>query len=605
MPVARAARPPLLVLLALLLAAAAPNAAAAADTAAPAKKATKRDRDGDGIPNKRDKDIDGDGRKNGHDRNVDGDRKPNKRDREIDSDGKKNRRDRDIDQDGIPNKRDRDVDADGRKNNRDRDIDSDGRKNPRDKDMDGDRLPNVRDPDMDGDGIPNALDPDMDGDGIPNGEDLDVDSDGIPNHKDDDVDGNGVLNADDSDTDGDGIPDVDDRDMDGDGKLNGEDDDTDADGIKDWLDPDLDGDGIPNYIDDDSDGTGDPEITRLPNQVVARVPREFFGLVADEIFWAGESRSGVLTRAGSTGAGSVRQLFDWSIIEKAPGVYDWHLYDSYVADMTRAGLTILPVLFRAPSFHEARPAGDTRHGYYPPKDDGGFESFATAAVRRYGPDGSFWRERPSLPHRPLRSWQIWNEPNLYVYWLPNANPTAYTRLLKSASAAIHQADPGAEVLTGGLPHSRFGMSIEDFVTGIYNAGGKGSFDTLAIHPYAGGADGVYSIVNRFRELLDAYGDAERSIWITELGWATGGPEHPFNIGLGPQGELIKRVLGTLVNKSAQLKLRGLMYFNWRDLPPDPATGDRWGLHTGLFRRDGSEKPGFTAFRDALSQLVNP
>jgi hypothetical protein len=64
---------------------------------------TRRDIDGDGIPNRRDRDVDGDGI-------------PNRRDRDIDGDGIPNRRDRDMDGDGIPNRRDRDMDGDGRAN---------------------------------------------------------------------------------------------------------------------------------------------------------------------------------------------------------------------------------------------------------------------------------------------------------------------------------------------------------------------------------------------------------------------------------------------------------------------------------------------------------
>jgi hypothetical protein len=584
----KAVRFTFLLLVAIALVSTVP-AAASAKKPRPKAHATKADRDGDGIRNKRDRDIDGDRKPNGRDRNVDGDRKPNRRDREVDSDGKPNGRDRDIDSDRIPNGRDRDVDADGVLNRRDRNIDSDAKRNPRDRDMDGD-------------GIPNHLDPDMDGDGIPNKRDMDMDGDGVPNSKDLDVDGNGIPNADDPDTDGDGIADADDRDMDGDGVPNGQDSDTDGDGIPDFLDPDIDGDGIPNYEDDDSDGTGD-DVTRLPEEVSVRVPPDFFGLVADEIFWAsGSERPAVMAKAQSTGIGTVRQLFDWSIVERAPGVYDWSAYDRYVADMTRAGLTILPILYHPPGFHSGRPPGDTTHGTYPPATNASLAAYAIQAVRRYGPAGSFWAERPELPQRPLRSWQIWNEPNLRVYWLPKPNAAQYTQMLKTVGAAIRLVDPGAEILTAGLPHSRAGVSIEQFVRDMYAAGAKGSFDTLAIHPYAGGADGVYSLVNLFRALLDEHGDTDKRIWITELGWATGGPAHPFNIGEHGQAELTKRVLATLVAQAPQLKLRGLIYFNWRDLPPDPATGDRWGLHAGLFRRDGSEKPGFTAFHDALALL---
>jgi hypothetical protein len=162
----------------LLLSAAGPVAAAPSSVAHAAKKApkkakkrrpTKRDLDGDGIPNLRDRDVDGDGIPNAKDRDVDGDRVPNGRDRDADGDGVPNARDRDVDGDGTPNAKDPDVDGDGVANARDRDVDGDGVKNVKDPDMDGDGLPNKRDPDMDGDGVPNTKDEDQDGDGRPYG----------------------------------------------------------------------------------------------------------------------------------------------------------------------------------------------------------------------------------------------------------------------------------------------------------------------------------------------------------------------------------------------------------------------------------------------------
>lgn len=88
------------------------------------------DRDGDGVPNRRDIDRGGDGR-------------PNWRDRDSNNDGRVDNRWRDRDRDGIPNGRDRDIDNDGRPNWRDRDRD--GIPNHRDWDRDGDGKPNWRD----------------------------------------------------------------------------------------------------------------------------------------------------------------------------------------------------------------------------------------------------------------------------------------------------------------------------------------------------------------------------------------------------------------------------------------------------------------------------
>ena len=56
------------------------------------------------------------------------------------------------------------------------------------------------------------------------------------------------------------------------------------------------------------------------------------------------------------------------------------------------------------------------------------------------------------PRNPIRSWQIWNEPNLTRYW--NVAPWApsYVALLKRADKALKAADPGSKTVLAGLPN---------------------------------------------------------------------------------------------------------------------------------------------------------
>ena len=51
-----------------------------------------------------------------------------------------------------------------------------------------------------------------------------------------------------------------------------------------------------------------------------------------------------------------------------------------------------------------------------------FGDFAAAAVRRYGPGGSFWDQHRALPYRPIETWQLWNEPNLSSFYRPGGRP---------------------------------------------------------------------------------------------------------------------------------------------------------------------------------------
>ena len=61
-----------------------------------------------------------------------------------------------------------------------------------------------------------------------------------------------------------------------------------------------------------------------------------------------------------------------------------------------------------------------------------------------------------MPRLPIRSWQIWNEPNLGPYWCGKANAKQYVAMLRAVGTAIKQVDRGAHIVTAGLPDSKLG-----------------------------------------------------------------------------------------------------------------------------------------------------
>ena len=52
----------------------------------------------------------------------------------------------------------------------------------------------------------------------------------------------------------------------------------------------------------------------------------------------------------------------------------------------------------------------------------------------------------------------------------------------------------------------------------------------------------------------------------------------------------------------KLKLRGLVYFSWRDSDPyPPLFQNLWGLHTGLLNENGARKPRLQRVREGRPQ----
>ena len=342
------------------------------------------------------------------------------------------------------------------------------------------------------------------------------------------------------------------------------------------------------------EGTGAPAQSGLP--------RDFLGIVTEDAFGRpGRYRDAQLRRQRRTGVRLVRQTFDWKAIERRPSRFALARYDRFVADLARNRMRVLPVLFNPPRFRSSAPPAGARRGTYPPRDAGAMGAFAAALVRRYGPHGSFWRARPELPRLPVRAWQVWNEPSIRVYWPPGPDPAAYVRLLRTTGRAIKRADPGAEIVSAGLAESRLGIPFGRFVAGMYRAGAADAFDTFALHAYARSSAAVVAAVEQARRRIAAAGGGQR-IWVTEIGWASGGPSSPFTVGERRQSRLIEGMITRLGRARERLGLRGVVYFNWRDSRPFAGGREFFGLHTGLLRRDGRPKPALAAYARAARTL---
>jgi hypothetical protein len=343
----------------------------------------------------------------------------------------------------------------------------------------------------------------------------------------------------------------------------------------------------------------------------ARAPRDFVGLSADDVFAPGTGtaagdeayRLSNLSAIRAARGRLLRKVFDWSEIETSPGHYDLGAYDRYVADAASRGIKILPVLFNPPSF---RAKGHGGHGTWPPVSNAAFADFAKVVVRRYGLHGTLWSSRRDIPKRPITSWQIWNEPSLTVYWLPRPSARQYVRMLKVVGRAIKSVDGRrAEIVSAGIPPSLLSSAVPivRYIKQLYRAGARRYFDTLALNSYARNRGELAGLLRTVRGLMNRYGHRRARLWITELGWATGGPRHRFNVGLAGQARRISSCFSLVRRLRARYRIRGLVYFSWKDQRPyPPAFSDMWGLHTGLRTLDGRPKPGYSAFKRATARF---
>lgn len=333
------------------------------------------------------------------------------------------------------------------------------------------------------------------------------------------------------------------------------------------------------------------------------MPPDFVGVTSQDAFAReGPYRAATMASQRALGIGLLRQPFNWSYVETTPDRYNFAVYDDYVLEAAANGLAVLPILHNPPASYRRHRDGSICQ----PHRLGAMADFARAAVRRYGPRGSFWREHPAAPSTPIRSWQIWNEPNVRQYWCDRPNPRQYASMLRVVGGAIKGEDPAAEIVTAGLSDSklRSAMPLGRFLRGLYRAHGGRWFDTLAIHGYAKNSAAVSQLLHGVRRTMNRSGDRHGKIWVTEIGWGDSGPSHRFIVGAAEQASRITEAFKAISALHRKLGLRGVVYYSWRDgRPYPPLYKDIWALHTGLLDIHNNPKPAFQAFGDAVSALT--
>src|SRR3954453_12359026 len=155
------------------------------------------------------------------------------------------------------------------------------------------------------------------------------------------------------------------------------------------------------------------------------------------------------------GVDTIRIPINWATAQPSEGAaFDWSATDSQVSEAARTGIDVLPFLAGVPAWAERLvPVGGgvqvPAHLAVKGSAKAGWVTFVRAAVARYGPKGSFWSENPGVPFRPLRNWQVWNEPN-FKFFVYKPNPAEYAQMVKITSTAIKGADPAAKVILAGL-----------------------------------------------------------------------------------------------------------------------------------------------------------
>jgi len=234
-------------------------------------------------------------------------------------------------------------------------------------------------------------------------------------------------------------------------------------------------------------------------------------------------------------------VFPWDKVERRQGEYDFSGPDAATQWAKQNKLAVLGIIQYAPSWANGQQfetptkisgcgipdlsdetAKYNRLRVYPPINPGNFGDYAYQVAKRY----------PEVTH-----WQIWNEPNSPIFWPSGPDPREYAKLLKASYNRVKAANPKAQVVLGGIS-----LNDLNYIDGLYRAGAQPYFDKMAVHLYNQTLPPDAYLANelaKLRALMQSHGDINKEIWLTELGWYTGGATN--NVNEAVQGDYLQKV----------------------------------------------------------------
>ena len=193
-------------------------------------------------------------------------------------------------------------------------------------------------------------------------------------------------------------------------------------------------------------------------------------------------------------------------------------------------------------------------------------------------------------------WECWNEPSWNTGFGSPGDAVKYTTFLKMAYTKAKAADPNCKVLGGSILGTH--NSGLNFLKTMYQNGAKDYMDAVAYHPYCDpvsplypyqtGSGNAFWKLKNAKDIMNSYGDTNKNIWITEVGWSTGGT----SVTEDKQALYIKQALDLAKSWGW---VETFIIYNWKD-------SETTGKYTkGLLRTDLSPKPSFYAVKNFTNE----
>jgi hypothetical protein len=278
--------------------------------------------------------------------------------------------------------------------------------------------------------------------------------------------------------------------------------------------------------------------------------------------------------------------------------YKWDRYDQIFVGLKARKITPIVAVYSSPAWASGNKVRQSLPLYNSQAPNPGFFGrFMGVLAKRYS--GRF--TSPTFGKLPqVRNWELWNEPNLQLYFFPqykgkkNVSLKAYTLLVKNAYTRIKKANPRAIVIAGSAgPKSksdRTGVGSREWLNGIIKS--KVKFDAYAQHIYPAAAPKAktkaFPSWRSIPEILTTLSRVKKNmpLYITEAGYTTATTKfRKVKVAPRSQATFLTQIFALKDVKSSRVPV--IVWFNLQDNPDWPG---------GLLKTNGTKKPSYAAFR---------
>jgi hypothetical protein len=221
-----------------------------------------------------------------------------------------------------------------------------------------------------------------------------------------------------------------------------------------------------------------------------------------------------------------RYTLMWSSVypNSASQTPNWTVFDQIYGALVAKGIHPVILIARAPNWAVSSGAADPCSPDWQecaptPDFDAAYAAFVAQVAQRYPQAAAV---------------EVWNEENAGSTWASWVDPSHYADLLAATYRAVKAVAPQMPVLLGSLAEHAYDewnsagqitfMEDSEYLADVYSAfaaryGGQALMDGIGVHPYPArmSLDTPFQMLDRVRDIRDAFGDGNRQLYMTETG----------------------------------------------------------------------------------------